>query len=1058
MAYSTFLRMYFSVSLPLLMLILLTMEFGSLALDVTAANPAPRVGGVLKLPSAGPSVSSAETFSSEVLFNQYTVLDKTSWNTLGDQVKYLDKWFGKPITSFTIGEDKLIGESPTSDSVCVHTPPYMNLIYISSKRTTAAVRSSSAITTSKNAQITSDDAVQPHTTSASRVAVGQEQPQKDASLRSSYIDHIERTNQGILKNSVIAPLRLHPLTPWKPTTLGCLQNEAHEALVYHEAQLHGQQRGENKPFVNAQIQETIIATNEYNTMIPITLYGTGTTIVSFKGHKDYVINVVLQLRGHRYESPGSEYNCENTRITAQLRSSTSPVYREDQKGTSKHSSKRVKAPPSKAHQLQDTDDPDEVYESNQNRVWSSFAQLFDTSLLCEVLPSLSLRIPKVKEERDFSFIIQSNVQPLVQNRFVGRDGILDQSNICSIQVYISQTPAKQLKMNQIIFAVLIPFLVLFVPLPFFLRRADIIQVASLGIDIVDCIWYPPYLLRRIIITGTIHLKAVVQTAWHQRRRRALQKRLELQQRALSARMNAAMTEAQNDLCRRCAPPQKGVDIPLGFPIQPQQAGIASSSSVLASPEVTATANESFPNECGKKGSSVILVDQPIRKLDEGDESSRDELSRPVAISDPSPTVVVVNSASHAIPNEALPPRLHREYDEAEYVSGDLSSPALLGKQGIVDGTPTRRASAAPCTTRVNGPTSQELLFATDSCREGGGGDIDEDERFCRICRDGEEDEALAAPCNCTGSVRWVHPSCLDHWRVESIKRNMNNVNTCEICKSAFKIKIRRSTLIWQSCKSIVYTIILIIACLICFMVTPLIAYGIFGEASCVAEYHHVPYSIIYKLDGVMLSFFLYVEIVLSVLLARLIVYSWFRSSAEVEAYVAEVHVVPRFMTWRNVLKIALVTIVIIAQAISLGYLIKYFMYVTSDIAWNWEASPLLGGIVFALFIFLAIGVSVSLREQWMQARINQGRSVAADVVVEVLNDSSGPRVSLGVEGTGVTETRTDLESHSASLGGGSTNGNQGGIAGPPLQDSRNNSFPHRRPPLQHRSTLTFPSQ
>jgi len=52
--------------------------------------------------------------------------------------------------------------------------------------------------------------------------------------------------------------------------------------------------------------------------------------------------------------------------------------------------------------------------------------------------------------------------------------------------------------------------------------------------------------------------------------------------------------------------------------------------------------------------------------------------------------------------------------------------------------------------------------------------------ICRICHcEGELDAPLIAPCYCTGSLRWVHQSCLQQWIKSSETRK------CELCKFEF---------------------------------------------------------------------------------------------------------------------------------------------------------------------------------------------------------------------------------------------------------------------------------
>ena len=61
-------------------------------------------------------------------------------------------------------------------------------------------------------------------------------------------------------------------------------------------------------------------------------------------------------------------------------------------------------------------------------------------------------------------------------------------------------------------------------------------------------------------------------------------------------------------------------------------------------------------------------------------------------------------------------------------------------------------------------------------------DSDEDEGdLCRICQMGEDSPGnpLIQPCHCTGSLRYVHQSCLQQWIKSSDTR------CCELCKYEF---------------------------------------------------------------------------------------------------------------------------------------------------------------------------------------------------------------------------------------------------------------------------------
>ncbi|CAG9333828.1 unnamed protein product [Blepharisma stoltei] len=59
-------------------------------------------------------------------------------------------------------------------------------------------------------------------------------------------------------------------------------------------------------------------------------------------------------------------------------------------------------------------------------------------------------------------------------------------------------------------------------------------------------------------------------------------------------------------------------------------------------------------------------------------------------------------------------------------------------------------------------------------------DIDEN-TSCRICLErGDPETYLCIPCNCLGSIRYIHPDCLKEWIKES-----GSVE-CEICHSMYK--------------------------------------------------------------------------------------------------------------------------------------------------------------------------------------------------------------------------------------------------------------------------------
>ncbi|XP_014070715.1 E3 ubiquitin-protein ligase MARCHF8 isoform X2 [Salmo salar] len=78
-------------------------------------------------------------------------------------------------------------------------------------------------------------------------------------------------------------------------------------------------------------------------------------------------------------------------------------------------------------------------------------------------------------------------------------------------------------------------------------------------------------------------------------------------------------------------------------------------------------------------------------------------------------------------------------------------------------------SKAGSPTSVNVPCSFSRSSVTPSNQD-----------ICRICHcEGDDDSPLITPCNCTGSLRFVHQACLQQWIKSSDTR------CCELCKYQF---------------------------------------------------------------------------------------------------------------------------------------------------------------------------------------------------------------------------------------------------------------------------------
>ncbi|XP_070385471.1 E3 ubiquitin-protein ligase MARCHF2-like [Dermacentor albipictus] len=70
--------------------------------------------------------------------------------------------------------------------------------------------------------------------------------------------------------------------------------------------------------------------------------------------------------------------------------------------------------------------------------------------------------------------------------------------------------------------------------------------------------------------------------------------------------------------------------------------------------------------------------------------------------------------------------------------------------------------------------------------------------MCRICYEGDQEDPLVSPCCCTGTMAFVHVSCLEHWL------NERNVDICELCGEHFPMAAQPGSArrffqyVWQS--------------------------------------------------------------------------------------------------------------------------------------------------------------------------------------------------------------------------------------------------------------------
>ncbi|KAG5497013.1 hypothetical protein GH5_01535 [Leishmania sp. Ghana 2012 LV757] len=879
--------------------------------------------------------------------------------------------------------------------------------------------------------------------------------------------------------------------------------------------------------LNNYAQDPLIYVNSTEGHIPITIVGSSTVVVQFNGEAGNIIKAVVQLREHRYDKSVKSDNCYGMYLRVELRNRYRPsggAYRAKDAAAvaataqaHKYTDLSTWVGAEKANKLADVDEssrPDYPSQDEERSSWSSFwdafAPIFDNSAMCKVLQSVSMRVNKAPITEPYYVVIHSSVipsfhsgSPYADAPWPANDDVDDPRYTCELDLFFEQESATRLERLQLVFSFLIPMIVLFLPLPFTMWRADLVQQYLMDSDFAEWMWMPPLLLRKKMIDALkmgMEWVMSVRSAYQQRVLRNQLLRQEQAHRSTGAVQPAIQQQQQPGAqyfgwapATSAAPPPEMPNL-LSSPAAAAEAGENAQAELLQQPqqheprtqcpfreaEASVSVCSSTSNYTRSHRESIASdLDEPHDSAHhhrgqhhtDGGGSGAGAVTPPRSPRSRNALIKEANTCSSSV-GGAIRSRRHRRHARESGSASEASTAvsvhvpplpdaaghwgegnqkgrrarqnghdllftteeiagagqglttleqhnhvvgaqqpsvddalktlsrrqreeeeAMVSGGNAADGVPASGASGSAHTgitassdaaATTSGPATVPSPPKTSPVEQ-----EEEDEQFCRICREGSDVAPLIIPCGCTGSVRFVHASCLDRWRIESAKRNLANVNHCEICKEPFRVSIQRSMLLWESWQHILSGVCLFLACFLMIVVATTLTHLIFGEMSCLASYHQVAYSTMFRFEGISLTLFVYCIMMMLVLFANLIVYSWFRSRPDVEEYVEEMHIVPPFYTRRNVILVVLVSFVLLAQAHATGYLLKYLLYKTSHLAWNWETSPLLGGILFSLFSTCTIAFCSWGRHMYMTHIVSRGLgdAPATDVVVEAIGDA-----------------------------------------------------------------------
>eukprot|EP00667_Euglena_gracilis_P006593 EG_transcript_6649 len=270
------------------------------------------------------------------------------------------------------------------------------------------------------------------------------------------------------------------------------------------------------------------------------------------------------------------------------------------------------------------------------------------------------------------------------------------------------------------------------------------------------------------------------------------------------------------------------------------------------------------------------------------------------------------------------------------------------------------AEARPTSTRSAGLIREEAAQATQVAVE----PDQEDEDCCRICRDNGTEEPLIEPCACQGSMRYVHATCLNKWRQESLSNGRHeNALRCEVCNEPFHIVHPPITCrsICRSCgrrvgRGLYYAVAYAAG-----------AYGwswfikaTVGRASCAAPYNAPDPA--FGWDSVVLGVLYYG--VAATHLYVCIYWQWvlWLNSLRGQNPPAEAAPARAFYGRRNVLLVLYFFFSLLLVEVSVGYAVQYLFFLVADnMVWVWDL-PLTVGFVVVFMVCVMGSMGVAVRE------------------------------------------------------------------------------------------------
>ena len=249
-------------------------------------------------------------------------------------------------------------------------------------------------------------------------------------------------------------------------------------------------------------------------------------------------------------------------------------------------------------------------------------------------------------------------------------------------------------------------------------------------------------------------------------------------------------------------------------------------------------------------------------------------------------------------------------------------------------------------------------------------DEDEDEEHCcRICKETQPRDGLFSPCDCRGSMKYVHRDCLEEWRVKTTSEE--NRRRCGECRTPFTVvETQRSGRVEYAIlviRGLVWTL-----CILFLVECSVLAAG-FG-------FKAVAGTLTWDLENIVWQANLYHHIVGMVLICTTFVH-----------YTA---LQPTFeQTTLSPLSQAAVIFASLFLEAATGYVGEFVMWLGSSTLWDWQVRYCTGAFVSFVYIFCVHNMVVRSFNRWKLERRVEHVVSAADLEGHPAGYEASPRSS-----------------------------------------------------------------